>query len=243
MYQKLPLTNNYINKLIEISSLIYYKDIFPQNYSGVVIAGFGDSDTFPVVEEYQVEAIINNRLKYNLVDRPHKRINFNNTAAIIPFAQSDSVATFLEGIDPKCKNIIYSYLENLFADYPIKVLDKIKNINQKDKQKLTEELSRISKELVDFFKKNIDNYIREKNIDPIINTVAFLPKDELALMAESLVNLTSFKQRISMDSETVGGPIDVAIISKGDGFVWIKRKHYFKQELNPHYLSKYYLDN
>ena len=34
-------------------------------------------------------------------------------------------------------------------------------------------------------------------------------------MAESLVNLTSFKRRVTMDAETVGGPIDVAVISKG----------------------------
>ena len=35
--------------------------------------------------------------------------------------------------------------------------------------------------------------------------------------------------------ESVGGPVDVAIISKGDGLVWINRKHYFEMEKNPHY--------
>lgn len=39
---------------------------------------------------------------------------------------------------------------------------------------------------------------------------------------------------------TVGGPIDVAIISKGDGFIWIKRKHYFKKELNPQFFEGYF---
>jgi len=34
--------------------------------------------------------------------------------------------------------------------------------------------------------------------------------------------------------------IDVAVISKGDGFVWIKRKHYFKAELNPQFFANYY---
>jgi len=45
-------------------------------------------------------------------------------------------------------------------------------------------------------------------------------------------------RRVSMDAETVGGPIDVAVISKGDGFVWIKRKHYFRSELNPGILQR-----
>jgi hypothetical protein len=45
-----------------------------------------------------------------------------------------------------------------------------------------------------------------------------------------------------MDAETVGGAIDVAVISKGDGFVWIKRKHYFRPELNGHFQENYFRD-
>lgn len=55
------------------------------------------------------------------------------------------------------------------------------------------------------------------------------------------MNLTSMKRRVSADKETVGGPIDVAVISKGDGFIWIKRKHYFKNELNPHFCANYFI--
>lgn len=43
-----------------------------------------------------------------------------------------------------------------------------------------------------------------------------------------------------MESETVSEPIDVAIISKGDGFIWIERKHYFKSEVNPQFFKNYY---
>jgi hypothetical protein len=43
-----------------------------------------------------------------------------------------------------------------------------------------------------------------------------------------------------MDTETVGGAVDVAVISKGDGFIWIKRKHYFKPELNARFFANYF---
>ena len=69
---------------------------------------------------------------------------------------------------------------------------------------------------------------------------AFLNKSELAEMAETLVNLVSFRKQVTMEAETVGGPIDVAVITKGDGFIWIKRKHYFKPELNHQFFSNYY---
>jgi hypothetical protein len=70
--------------------------------------------------------------------------------------------------------------------------------------------------------------------------VANLPKEELAGMAESLVSLTSFKRRVTHDPETVGGPIDVAVISKGDGFIWINKKNYFDVALNHQFFADYY---
>ncbi|MFV9630695.1 MAG: hypothetical protein ACNYWM_06465 [Methanosarcinales archaeon] len=86
----------------------------------------------------------------------------------------------------------------------------------------------------------IDGKLYETYTDPVTSVVSMLPKDELAAMAEALVNLTFFKRKVSMETETVGGPIDVAVISKGDGFIWIKKKHYFKPELNPQFFANYY---
>ena len=71
-----------------------------------------------------------------------------------------------------------------------------------------------------------------------MSIVGQLPKEELAEMAEALVNLTSLKRRVTPAAETVGGPVDVAVISKGDGLVWMKRKHYFAPELNPRYFER-----
>ena len=46
------------------------------------------------------------------------------------------------------------------------------------------------------------------------------------------IYMTYLKRRISFAEGSVGGPVDVAVISKGDEFVWIKRKHNFNKELN-----------
>ena len=59
-------------------------------------------------------------------------------------------------------------------------------------------------------------------------------------MAESLVSLTSLKRRATGKLETVGGPIDVALITKGDGFVFTQRKHYFDPNLNPAFAHNYF---
>lgn len=80
--------------------------------------------------------------------------------------------------------------------------------------------------------------MRDKHMGPIYEMIDLLPKEDLAEFAESIVNITYIKKLMSPHQETVGGPVDVAIISKGDGFIWIKRKHYFESDLNPTYFAK-----
>lgn len=48
--------------------------------------------------------------------------------------------------------------------------------------------------------------------------------EEMAKMAENLIAVTNLQRHISSSEESVGGPIEVAIITKTGGFKWIK--HY-----------------
>jgi hypothetical protein len=71
---------------------------------------------------------------------------------------------------------------------------------------------------------------------------ALLAKDDLAEMAESLIHLTFLKRRFMSQEESVGGPVDVAVISKGEGFIWIKQKFYLDPHLNPHFFHTYFTE-
>lgn len=239
-FEKIPLFQKDTNKLIDIIGLSLCKDIFPSNYSGVVIAGFGEKDLFPKLLSYQFETIICGELKYK--KEKEVVIGDNKTAQIIPFAQSEMVYAFMEGIDPALDIINNSYLTNIFNDYATKITREIKKFNKLSSSELKEckkNLHEMSIKLFKNYSKEMRNFRSENYIQPIMQVVSSLPKDELSLMAETLVNLTKFKQKVSIGEETVGGPIDVAIISKGDGFVWIKRKYYFDKDLNPRYTIKY----
>ena len=237
VFEKLPISEESINQLKKISIDLLSKDIFPNNISGIVIAGFGETDIFPSIKSFDIQFIVNDKLKYK--ERLYEEINFEKTAAIIPFAQRDMVATFMEGIDPFLQKQMERYLSELFNKYPEIIIDNIEKVDPAEKEEYKEKLKIISKNVLNYYLEQIKTIKSEHYIDPVISVVNMLPKDELASMAESLVNLTSFKRKVTMVTETVGGPIDVAIISKGDGFIWIKRKHYFKAELNPQFISNY----
>ena len=61
---------------------------------------------------------------------------------------------------------------------------------------------------------------------------------DFSRLAETLIMLESLKEKVTRPTESVGGPIDVCVISKSDGFVWIKRRHYFDPKLNPQYFLR-----
>ena len=59
-----------------------------------------------------------------------------------------------------------------------------------------------------------------------------MPVQDAIDLAEFLVDLTIKFRRFTPGAPTVGGPIEVAAITKYEGFRWIMRKHYFSADLN-----------
>jgi len=241
VFQELPISKPHYDQLKEIAASLFSKfpdSIISPNLSGVVFAGFGEKEIFPIIKAYEIEGIVNNKLKYR--ESLSDEISHKSDASIMPFAQRDMVDTFMQGIDPSYKNLEESYLTKIFDEFTELALNILKNEMNENKSKSKKILQKSSEKIIADFQEKLENHRQEMYIDPVLSVVSMLSKDELAAMAETLVNLTSFKRKITMGSETVGGPIDVAVISKGDGFVWIKRKHYFKPELNPHFFANYY---
>lgn len=241
IFEKLPISKAESDCLKEIAASLFSK--FPEEIektfiSGVVVAGFGEKDSFPLVKAFDLEGVVNNRLIYREVYSRH--IDFSTTAAIMPFAQREMVSTFMEGIAPNLEDYMMGYLSEIFSKYPGIILSEIKALDNDQRNTLTAKLKKASEKIFKDYQKAMQMQIKNDYVDPVIKVVEMLPKNELAEMAEALVSLTSFKRKVTMERETVGGPIDVAVISKGDGFIWIKRKHYFKPKLNPQFFANYY---
>lgn len=205
--------------------------------SGVVIAGFGDDEYFPTLVEYQTEGYVGNSIKFWLVP-PVIDVSREFTACIRAFAQREMVQRFMEGIDPYYSTYLSNAIPELVVDNCFDTLEKY-GVRKNNTEEIKNKIRGAVDNAITDFENGARKYRQERFSDPVIRMVSVLPKDELAHLAESLVALTSLKRRVSSDAETVGGPVDVALISKGDGFIWIKRKHYFPNELNPQFVRRY----
>lgn len=78
-----------------------------------------------------------------------------------------------------------------------------------------------------------------EQVEPLIRQAGRLPlaapmpiSDAIEL-AKFLVHTTAQYSHFLWGPDTVGGVIDVAAISRHEGFRWINRKHYYPQDLNP----------
>jgi hypothetical protein len=223
-------------KTKELSLLAAFKKSFSPQRSGIVIAGFGTDEYFPALVSYDTDGYVGDVLKVS--EDQSTEITREMPSTIRPFAQKEMVMRFMNGVDPALITALQKIFHATLTAACLDVLDKYGDPAQKTDA--TRQLIRGAAQAA--FQSVVEQLGKISSTSfsqPIMQMVSLLPKDELPPLAESLVALTSLKRHVSRDAETVGGPIDVCLISKGDGFIWIKRKHYFKPELNPQFAHNY----
>ena len=209
-------------------------------YSGLVFVGYGEDEIYPTLLPVIISTVIDNRIRYFIDDAKVHRISENGcNAAVVPFAQTDVVQTIMNGFHPGFQQIAARVVSGSMTNLRNVIVDTLRGSNPM----LAEAVSRIDmnpivqKAYQDLGATMFDIYTKN-----LLETLTSLDKEDMANMAESFVALTSLIRRMSPREETVGGPVDVAVISKGDGFIWIKRKHYFDPKYNNHFFENYYND-
>jgi hypothetical protein len=134
----------------------------------------------------------------------------SSDAVVVPFAQRATIDMIIGGIHPRLRDKLIDDVERWMP-----------NRRKNGKPKDPERIEKRKKEFADYMRKEV----LQGYDQPFMGAVSALPRQDLAKMAEALVNLTAFLMRMTVDQdETVTEPIDVALLSKGDGFTWIKHK-------------------
>ncbi|QYK51071.1 MAG: hypothetical protein KF701_00930 [Anaerolineales bacterium] len=206
-FDNLPLTEDQRNAVVNFIVMSFLRHWENPLYTGVVFAGYGVEDLTPKCISLDLEFLICGQIKHS--NRTTTSIDFRtNSAAIIPYAQDDVVHTILSGRHP---NFLHDLGKRLVRE--------------------------VGKERADELIKEVEQARFYGYTAPIMQALTSLPKEDLPLVAETIINLTSFMRKVSMRLETVGGPTDVALITKKDGFIWIKRKHYFEMQYNPRFIQ------
>ena len=219
---------------------IFCCNIWMANCTGLVFAGYGDEDIYPSLYSYKMHCVIDGKLSCAHFTVEDCEIGSKWAAAIRPFAQRDVMDTIIFGVAPSVKN---AYSENFIEPMRKMLTDLASQLEPSSKEAanvLYDFALNKMEGYRDTFMKLCDTTAQSIYAQPFVNSVVPLDREDLSEFAESLIKLTSIKRKISLDQSTVGGPIDVMVISKGEGIIWMKRKHCFDPKLNHFFFDNYF---
>lgn len=227
-FQGLEVKDGHRNKLYRLAFAVVRSSIGSDLLTGLVFGGYGLTDLFPTLHYLRLDGTYFGRHK--ILNRDEVDINRGSQrAAMVPFAQSDMAERFIYGLDIGTTRHIEKIVNGAIGE----IAQNFRNAFTSD------ELHSIKETVSAGFTDALIQLKRREQQD-ILDIVNFMSKKELGELAHALVELTSAKRRFSIAQETVGGPIDVAIISRSEGFIWIRRKQYFEAVCNPGYFARVY---
>ena len=213
----------------------------PSEFStGLVIAGYGYNENYPAVASIEIDGYLKGRLKHSGVSSKAK-IERPELGYAVSFAQTDVIERVLSGVHPRFISKTSEFLLQVATKLAHEIAGTLspkasKKRRGSDAEKIEQILHLISENYVEVTAPSFRSEFR----DEFERMIALMPKMELIELAEALISITAIERKATSDEGTVGGPIDVAFITKHEGFVWIKRKHYFEPGLNPRYFWRKY---
>lgn len=168
------------NDLYRLVSLGIRKSMSSPATSGVVIAGFGDKELLPSLVAYNIDGILAGRLK-SIEIRKYDTTR-NSQGVILPFAQSDMVYRFMEGIDPEYATLLHESLEQLLLGNARDIAGVV-GLQGENLDAIMPAIEAAVKSSSDAYWAAHERHRRERFASPIIDMAASLPKDELANLA------------------------------------------------------------
>ena len=214
-YGALAVSDATRERLRDIAVYAVTRDAFFEHYTGIVFAGFGSRDKFPSMRSYLSSSVILGILKR----KQDRSADMTSDAGPVvqPFAQDRMIRTFLTGMDQYLRMFMYGETLKLSMSLVSDVIGRAP-ISDAERQALFRDYSEknMGYALREFFK-SIDAYQYAVHTRPIYRAIGSLPKRELGETAASLIKLNSFQQKVMHSVETVGGPIDVAVITRNGG--------------------------
>ena len=222
-YPGLSVSDATRTRLREIAVFAVTKDAFFEHYTGVVFAGFGAREKFPSMRSYLTSSVILGILKRKR-DR-EADVGSDSGPVFQPFAQDRMIRTFLTGMDQYLRMFLYGETLKLTTGLVTDVVRRAPNLTDAQRNEIYKDYSQnnLAHALGEFFR-SIDSYQYAVHTRPIFRAVNSLPKKELGETAASLIKLNSFQQKVMHSVETVGGPIDVAVITRNGGLEWKREK-------------------
>jgi hypothetical protein len=163
--------------------------------SGLLFAGYGNNELFAQARVWRVNGRVDSMTRR--VRRNTFSVSTAHPSLILPVAQEGVIHSFLTGLHPEVNHLVGAIVDSLTSQFADGV-----TLAQQIKDQFDAQVSRRG--------------------DEVARAVEFLPPDDLAMVAGGLIHMTALRNRATITADTVGGPIDLLLLSRADGIRWIQ---------------------
>lgn len=186
----------------------------------LVFTGYGCEQEYPSLVAAAVCEGIDRRVNYNIQKKDVIEISDKRPVAICPYAQDDVIEALLNGVGKEWK-------ARTDSEFKRSLSIRFHSTYEVPGYKLNRYAASLpTDDLKSDFKRSTANLIR-KNRREWEKALDQYDLRSIAELAECLVDLTGFQRILTFEQEGVGGPVDLAVISKSDGFQWLSRKSWY----------------
>ncbi len=209
------------NQLRDIAGWCVVKDLFVEEPTGLVFAGFGAKDRYPVLSTWYVSAIVGGIVKR--AEMGSDSTSNENHSGLYLFADSAATQAFLLGIDSELEYRLYQTLDAVMLAYTDQVVAAFDQVEPRKRAAVRDAFTDKVPAWTNIVRNTVGRFQNENYIEPLLSVLGIATRGDLAAMARDLVALNAFKKRILAEEQTVGGEIDVAVISRESGFQWFPK--------------------
>lgn len=195
----------------------------------LVFTGYGKDQVYPSLVSAAVCEGFDRHVNYHIRPNDIVCISEKRPVAICPFAQDDVIRSVLRGIHADWSKEATDVFSRIVDPF---ISDVFKPSSGEDNPgfELCEMLVEVRTEDLEhqFFKEGrrmLDN--NQKLWETALKNSDL---ESMASLADCLIDLTGFHRILTFSPEGVGGPVDVAVISKNEGFVWLRRKNWYHND-------------
>lgn len=190
--------------------------------SELAFVGFGEKQLLPSYAAVEVNVFVHDYLLHRMTaEQISPDLESGSFFAICPIGQRDAIDRFLLGVDYGTVDVATRAALEVF-------LNKSNESGQvegaSDDESKTDAETQLGNNVYREIKTAFQSWSYENFKQPLFGAIAALPLASLAAAAQSLIGIQSLSQTITGEMGTVGGPIDVAVISRENGFQWINHK-------------------
>ena len=192
----------------------------------LIFSGFGEDEEYPVLIRAIVKEGFDGRVCYYINEDDIHKISDKNPVAICSYAQDDIMEALLTGIHPDFYNALFDETKHAFYNFTSHICSEATD-DFESYSKLMPILEKVRfKDLIRLSRKFSDK-LRQAEKNQWLKALYDYDLQAMAKLAENLIAMTGFERHMTFSDEGVGGPVDVAVITKHNGFTWLNRKSWY----------------